>query len=115
MARLLTLILFQPQTRLTGMPIETSADIHLDNPLVGQENALRQMGTVMAFPIYRNHDDHGIYKTETDNTGKPLFYLSTHQLAFALSELPLLSEWDQSVMKFLSSLDPTIKVIPWWH
>lgn len=115
MPRLLTLYLVQPGAILKGSAVESHSTIRLDTNLLTVEQDLIKNGQPLGTSLLMQHDDHGLHHTDIDPYGRPLVYVSTHVMAFTLSELPLLSEWDQSVMKFLSSLDPTIKVIPWWH
>lgn len=115
MSESLTLLLVRPEELAGKKEVEVFSQIRLDTNLLSLGQELKEIGQRLTFKVLVHHDDHGRYATDQDEHGQPLFFVSTHGAAFMLSEIPLLSEWDQSVMKFLNSLDPTIKVIPWWH
>lgn len=113
-SKLLTLLLVRPNPAFPEVAAEAYASIHIDTDVTAVEEEIKKVAKPLEVKMLRHHDDHGLYTTDIDRHGRPLLYLSTHRMAFMLSELQILSEWDQSVMKFLSSLDPTIKVVPWW-
>lgn len=115
MPKLLTLVLVRPQSHTKDVAVESYADIKIDTDVTLLEAEIKKVGKPLETKLLRHHDDHGLYTTDTDNHREPLLYVSTHQMAFLLSEMNILSEWDQDIMKLLSSLDPTIKVIPWWE
>lgn len=113
--KLLSLILIQPDLDMDVAQIEHYSVLDLNNPLLSQAETLRNAGTNLEMRMQIRDPNYGLFETEKDMYGGKFFYVSPHQMAFSMSESGLLSEWDDSIMKFLSSLNPTIKVVPWWH
>lgn len=115
MAKLLSLILIQPDTDTDVEQIEHYSVLDVDNPLLVHIESLRKVGTTLDARIQIRDPNYGLFEAEKNMYGEKFFWVSPHQMAFTMSEVSLLSEWDDCIMKFLSSLDPKIKVIPWWR
>jgi len=59
------------------------------------------------------YDDDGIKKTNIDDYGVKLTYISSHTLAKHLSGVHL-TGWDAAVLEFLNALPQDTMVVLWW-
>jgi len=115
MNKSLSLILIQPSVKVPDVLIEKFSVLDLDTNLLDQEEGLREVGIPVNAKIQVRDPNYGLFEIEKDMYGNPFFYVSPIYVACALSEVKELSQWDQSILKFVKSLRPEIKVVPWWH
>lgn len=115
MAKILSLILIQPETNLKVEQLEHYSVIDLDANLLEHEASLIEAGTPLNVKIQIRDPNYGLFETEKNMYGVPFFYVEPRQIAELLDKIIPPTEWDDSIMKFLNSIDSKVKVVPWWR
>lgn len=115
MTKVLTLVIIQPNAPSNGKEIQGFTQMRLDTNLISLEEELKAVGQPLDSNFLFHHDEYGLVSCDRDKYAQPFVTVTPRQMVLALFKNPLLSEWDDSVMKFIDTLDPNTKIIPWWN
>ena len=61
------------------------------------------------------HDDDGLYHTNEDAYGNLLTYFYPHNLKEKAIQIPVMSDWNLAIIKFLQNIPSSIPIVLFWH